>query len=96
VIVEGEVLVRAEFRLCELEGDYLLKQKPRSTGGWATRARPGVSAMWPQCWLCAVCAVCHAGCCVRVGWGGGGDPGGGRRIILGPGAGGGGGGGVVG
>ena len=24
--------------------------------------------MWPQCWLCAVCAVGHVSCCV---WGGG-------------------------
>jgi len=22
------------------------------------------SAVWPQCWLCAVCAVGHIGCCV--------------------------------
>ena len=25
---------------------------------------PGGSAVWPQCWLCAVCAVGHIGCCV--------------------------------
>jgi len=31
---------------------------------------PGGSAVWPQCWLCAVCAVGHVGCCV----GGGGYP----------------------
>jgi len=30
---------------------------------------PGGSAVWPQCWLCAVCAVGHVGCC-----GGGGYP----------------------
>jgi len=28
---------------------------------------PGGSAVWPQCWLCAVCAVGHVGCCVRGG-----------------------------
>jgi len=32
----------------------------------------GGSAVWPQCWLCAVCAVGHVGCCV----GGGGTLGG--------------------
>ena len=33
---------------------------------------PGGSAVWRQCWLCAVCAGGRAGCCV----GGGGDTGG--------------------
>ena len=28
---------------------------------------PGGSAVWPQCWLCAVCAVGNVGCCVCVG-----------------------------
>jgi len=39
---------------------------------------PGGSAMWPQCWLCAVCAVGRVGCCV----GGGGVPCGGKHIII--------------
>ena len=26
------------------------------------------SAVWPQCWLCDVCAVGHVGCCVRGGY----------------------------
>jgi len=25
---------------------------------------PGGSAVWPECWLCDVCAVGHIGCCV--------------------------------
>ena len=33
--------------------------------------------MWPQCWLCAVCAVGHGGCCV-----GGRVPCGGKHIII--------------
>jgi len=37
---------------------------------------PEGSAVWPQCWLCAVCAVSRVGCCV---WGGG--PCGGKHII---------------
>jgi len=28
---------------------------------------PGGSAVWPQCWLCAVCAVGRVGCCVGGG-----------------------------
>ena len=32
--------------------------------------------MWPQCWLCAVCAVGRVGCCV------GGVPCGGKHIII--------------
>jgi len=28
---------------------------------------PGGSAVWPQCWLCAVCAVGRVGCCVGEG-----------------------------
>jgi len=28
---------------------------------------PRGSAMWPQCWLCAVCAVGRVGCCVSGG-----------------------------
>jgi len=39
---------------------------------------PVGSAMWPQCWLCAVYAVGHVGCCV----GGGGVPCGGKHIII--------------
>ena len=39
---------------------------------------PGGSAVWPQWWLCAVCAVGHVGCCV----GGGGVTCGGKHIIL--------------
>jgi len=37
---------------------------------------PGGSTVWPQCWLCAVRAVGHVGCCVGGGGGGrgGGDP----------------------
>jgi len=38
---------------------------------------PGGSAVWLQCWLCAVCAVGHIGCCV-----GGGVPCGGKHIII--------------
>ena len=38
---------------------------------------PGGNAVWPQCWLCAVCAVGHVGCCV-----GGGVPYGGKHIII--------------
>jgi len=34
--------------------------------------------VWPQCWLCAVCAVGHVGCIV----GGGGVPCGGKHIII--------------
>ena len=29
---------------------------------------PGGSAVWPQCWLCAVCALGHVGCCVGGGY----------------------------
>jgi len=28
---------------------------------------PWGSAVWPQCWLCDVCAVGHVGCCVGGG-----------------------------
>jgi len=37
---------------------------------------PHCDAVWRQCWLCAVCAVGRAGCCV-----GGGVPCGGKHII---------------
>jgi len=37
-----------------------------------------LGVVWPQCWLCAVCAVGRAGCCV-----GGGVPCGGKHIIIG-------------
>jgi len=40
---------------------------------------PGCSAVWPQCWLCAVCAVGHVGCCVRGGWA---VPCGGKQITI--------------
>jgi len=30
---------------------------------------PGGSAVWPQCWLCAVCAMSRVGCCVGEGGG---------------------------
>jgi len=30
---------------------------------------PAGSAVWPQYWLCAVCAVGHVGCCVGAGGG---------------------------
>ena len=43
---------------------------------WGFVFCPGGSAVWPQCWLCAVCAVGHVGCCV-----GGGVPCGGKHII---------------
>jgi len=39
------------------------------TGGGRFIFYPGGSAVWPQCWLCAVCAVGRVGCCV-----GGGGP----------------------
>jgi len=39
----------------------------------------GGNAVSPQCWLCAVCAVGHVGCCVE---GGGGGGCGGRHIII--------------
>ena len=29
---------------------------------------PGGSAVWPQCWLCAVRAVGRIGCCVGEGY----------------------------
>jgi len=29
---------------------------------------PGGSAVWPQCWMCAVCAVGRVGCCVGGGY----------------------------
>jgi len=41
---------------------------------------PGGSTVWPQCGLCAVCAVGHVGCCI----GGGEVPYGGKHIILAP------------
>jgi len=31
---------------------------------WGFVFCPWGSAVWPQCWLCAVCAVGHIGCCV--------------------------------
>ena len=40
---------------------------------------PGGSALWPQCWLWAVCAVGHVGCCVCVE---GGVTCGGKHIII--------------
>ena len=41
---------------------------------WGRRVRrgivfyPGGSAVWPQCWLCAVCAVGRVSCCVGGGY----------------------------
>jgi len=67
---------------------YLVKAKspPRPRRG-SKRLRgivfcPGGSAVWPQCWLCAVRAVGvgHGSCC--VGGGGGGVPCGGKHIII--------------
>ena len=29
---------------------------------------PWGSAVWPQCWLCAACAVGRVGCCVGDGY----------------------------
>jgi len=64
---------------------YLVKAKspPRPRRG-SKRLRgivfcPGGSAVWPQCWLCAVRAVGvgHGSCCVGGGGGGGGVGGGG-------------------
>ena len=35
---------------------------------WGFVFGPGGSAVWPQCWLCAECAVGHVGCCVGGGY----------------------------
>ena len=52
-------------------------EQHRSPNTYKSVFCPGGSAVWPQCWLCAVCAVGHVGCCV-----GGGVPCGGKHIIL--------------
>jgi len=41
---------------------------------------PGGSAVWPQCWLCAVCAALWAVSAAVCG--GGGVPCGGKHIII--------------
>jgi len=57
-------------------GEHRLFQWGRRVCGGVSSALGG-SAVWPQCWLCAVCAVGHVGCCVE----GGGVPCGGKHII---------------
>jgi len=41
---------------------YVYIYRERENGGLTLL--PGGSAVWPQCWLCAVRAVGHVGCCV--------------------------------
>jgi len=53
------------------------RDRPRADGPSRRGACGRVSAVWPQCWLCAVCAVGRAGCCVA-----GGVPCGGKHIII--------------
>jgi len=59
-----------------------LDENVNTCSPWGFVFCPGGSAVWPQCWLCAVCAVGHVGCCVC-----GGAPCGGKHIGLTPGPG---------
>ena len=76
VALARRVCVRERPRPSERGEHRQVEWGRRVCGGLSSTL--GGSEMWPQCWLCAVCAVGRAGCC----GGGGGVPCGGKHIII--------------